>query len=520
MRPPFQEGNRGPPADETSMQRDHLDRREFLGHGLSAVALLIGGARTTPRVVARARRRLPNIVFVMADDLGLGDLRVYDPTSRIPTPNVDHLARGGIRFRDAHAPAALCTPTRYSVLTGRYPFRSRLRDGVLYSAYDEPVLEADTLTLPELLRRQGYHTAAVGKWHLGNRFSNRAGDGFARPGVESSGFTTRDVDFTKPILDGPLNHGFDYFFGLASALNHDPYTFVENDRVTVLPDHFRPQRDVDGQPVREGWAAPGWDEAQVGEHLLDKALDFITQHVQTRPDQPFFLYYPEVAPHFPHVPPIAIHGHAVKGQGGSGCGAPARCDMVVQLDVVLGEILKRLADPKGSGRAADSIADDTLVVLTSDNGTDEGSYAPLREGKGRVYEGGVRVPFIASWPGRIPAGVVSDEVIGLNDMYATFAAAAGAALPAGAAIDSENVLRALLGRRGAGPVRGPLVVQGASADTLAVREGRWKLIVKSDEPVELYDLKADLKESINVLSRNQAVAERLLGALREIRRRN
>jgi len=506
------------------MDRDKgaLDRRTFLGQGLGLATLLLGGA---PRPGARGpavrpvRSRPPNIIYFMADDLGLGDLRAYNPTSHIPTPNIDQLAGHGIRFRDAHAPAPICTPTRYSVLTGRYPFRSRLQSGVLYSAYDEPVLGPDLVTLPELLRRNGYATAAIGKWHLGNNFANRAGDGPARAAVGTGRYTTRDVDFSKPLLDGPLNHGFDYFFGLASTLNHDPYTFIENDRVTVLPDGFRAEQIVNGQPFREGWIAPGWDAAAVGEHLLDAALSFITRHVQTRPDQPFFLYYAEVAPHFPHVPPVAIHGHPVKGQGGRDNDDPARCDMIVQIDVVLGEILKRLRDPTGSGRSGQSIAADTLVILTSDNGADESSYAPLRSGKGSIYEGGQRVPFIASWPGKVPVGTTSDEVVGLNDMYATLAAAAGVQVPVGVAIDSENVLPALLAQARHAPVRGPLIVQGASTETLAVRLGRWKLIVKDDVPTELYDLKADLKESVNVLRQNPEVVKRLLAALHDVRRR-
>ena len=495
------------------MRKDQLDRRGFFSHAASMAALLLAGTRLSSagQRPAPARRRRPNIVFLLTDDLGLGDVRAYNPASHIPTPNIDRLARAGIRFRDAHAPSALCTPSRYSVLTGRYPFRSRLESGVLYSAYDEPVLDADVVTLPELLRRNGYATAAVGKWHLGNRFANRAGDGFARAGVGGSRFTTRDVDFSKPIIDGPLNHGFDYFFGLASALNHDPYTFVENDHVTVLPDRWRPEQEVNGQPLREGWVAPGWDDAAVGERLLDGALRFITRHVRTRPDQPFFLYYAEVAPHFPHIPPVAIHGHPVKGQGGHDNDDPARCDMIVQIDVILGEILKCLHGER--------IAQDTLVILTSDNGAEESLYERLRAGKGSVYEGGQRVPFIASWPGQIPAGVASDEVIGLNDMYATFAAAAGATVPAGAAVDSENVLRALRGRASSAFARGPLILQGASTDTLAVRAGRWKLIVKNDEPVELYDLHVDLKESTNVLKQHADVSARLLGVLRDAKQR-
>ena len=232
----------------------------------------------------------PNIIFFMADDMGLGDVHAYDNTSTIPTPNMDYLAHEGIRFTDAHSPTSVCSPSRYSILTGRHPFRSILKGRVLRSAYERPLLDTTHETTPELMKRAGYHTAAFGKWHLGMTFTNKDGDGPALSGVSTSIFTTRDVDFSRTILDGPVNHGFDYFFGIASATNHGPYTFIENDRVTEVPTHIRKQTMVSGKrPLREGWIAPGWADDQLGATVLNNALAHLQSHIKEKPNTPFFV---------------------------------------------------------------------------------------------------------------------------------------------------------------------------------------------------------------------------------------
>ena len=466
--------------------------------GIFALLLALAGA-------AHAAKR-PNIILFIADDLGMGDVGCYDASSTIPTPHLDRLAGQGMRFTDVHTPAAVCTPTRFSVLTGRYPLRSTLDKYVLYSAYDEPLLKDPMLTLPEMLQQAGYATGGFGKWHVGCEFANRAGDGIAKPGVGTSKFTTKDVDFTKPILDGPTRHGFDYWFGLGSSINHGPYAFIENDRVTVVPDHIRPQQETNSGVFREGWIAKGWDDERIGERVCIKARDWIAR--QARSDKPFFMYYAEVAPHFPHVPPEDLLGTKVRHVGGQDDKNPYRTDMVVQVDVILGKLLERLDDPNGDGDKSDSLAANTLVIVTSDNGADLGYYAPLRDKKGSIWEGGHRVPFIVRYPGTVKPGAVNHAMFGLNDLYATLAGLVGQEVPDGQAQDSFDVRPVLSGQRIDRPE--PLVIQRAgNSRVFAVREGSWKLIRPADNEVELYDLENDLKEASDVSAKHRKLTQRL-----------
>lgn len=461
----------------------------------------------------------PNIIIFLADDMGMGDIRAYDATSKIPTPNMDRLAREGLRFTDAHTPASVCTPTRYGLLTGRYPFRSALKDDVLRSAYGAPLLKKEHETIASLLKRAGYHTGAFGKWHLGMQWVNKAGDGAAKPGVGTSQFTTTDVDFTKPITDGPLQHGFDYYFGIASSMNHDPYSMVENDRVVALPTQLRPETKLPGGVYRQGWVAPSWQDDHQDVLTSAKAREFIKQHRQRSPLQPFFMYYAAAANHFPYVPPKELNGKPVLGQGGNDDESPLRNDMVVLNDHVIGELLRQLEDPNGDGDKADSILENTLFILSSDNGADKGLYAPIRGKKAMIYEGGHRVPFIVRWPGKVPANAVSEQTIGLVDMYASLAALTGATPSKGAAQDSVNVLMAILGQAGEKPVRNQPMLQQAlgGGDVFAVREGDWKLIVKAGKATELYHLGRDLKEAQNELAKEPATVARLLEVYRRLK---
>ncbi|MHC4885283.1 MAG: sulfatase family protein [Planctomycetota bacterium] len=461
----------------------------------------------------------PNIIYLMADDLGLGDVTVYDKSSTIPTPNMERLARKGITFTDAHSPAAVCSPTRYSVLSGRYPFRCRDYGGVLRSAYDEPLLESRHESIAQMLKRGGYRTAAFGKWHVGMNFFNRAGDGIARAGTPSI-FSTEDVDFTKPITDGPTTHGFDHFFGIGGSINHGPYSFIEDDRITVQPEYIRDEiRPSTLGCYRQDWFAPGWSDAHQGARCAEKAVEFIKDHTANHEDEPFFIYHAEVAPHWPHVPPKDILGQPVQGRGGADDDIPERCDMIVQVDAVLGAFMACLEEL--------GIADNTLLILTSDNGADTGLYEPIRGRKGELYEGGHRIPFIARWPGQIPAGATSDEILGLHDLAATFAAAAGITPNPEGPVDSANHLPALLGETsedGMGSRSGPLILttggggEGARR-RMAIRQGPWKLLLEDGAPFELYNLAEDLKEAINCLEEEPDRVQALLDGWQKVRSR-
>jgi len=454
---------------------------------------------------------MPNIILFLADDMGMGDIKAYDDTSTIPTPNMDSIASQGIRFMDAHSPAAICTPSRYAILTGRYAFRKNT--GLVRSAYDEPLLEPKYETVAGLLRRVGYATAAFGKWHLGMNFSNKAGTGVARPGVGTTHFSTKDVDFTKPITDGPLNHGFDYFYGLGSAINHGPYTFIENDRVVELPTQFRKRKTYKGAggPFREGWIADGWKDTQQGVVLCNKLLLYIKQQVSNPEKKPFFIYFAAVANHFPYVPPETLNGHKIKGAGGDDDKQPRRNDMIVQNDVILGELLKTLKDPNGDGDPSDSILDNTLLLISSDNGADRGYFEPVRDKKGTIYEGGHRVPLLAYWPKTIQSGKVSWKTVNLVDLYAALSELTGCRKKDGAAPDSRNILPVLLGKDPKEWTHGIMFNdERGTMQCISLRDGEWKLIVRKNKPIELYNLECDLKETKNVLPEYPELVDRMM----------
>jgi len=458
-------------------------------------------------ITVASAKEMPHVIFFMADDMGLGDIQVYDNNSTIPTPNMDLLASQGIRFTDAHSPASVCTPTRYGVLNGMYPFRSALQDSVLRSAYDLPLLNNEFETVASLMKRAGYRTAAFGKWHLGMTFTGKTGEP-AEAGIGTSKFSTRDVNFSKPILNGPINHGFNYFFGLGSSINHGPYTFIENSNVTEIPTQFREQKDIEGSnSFREGWIAPGWDDSQQGTVVCNKALSFIRNHIREMPDQPFFIYYAATANHWPHVPPEKLNGKPIRHRGGMDDSKPLHNDMVVENDIILGEMMSLLDEL--------SIAEDTLIIFTSDNGADIGYYDPIRGKKGSIYEGGHRVPFIARWPKQIPSARISNHPISLVDLYATLAALTNTSAKPYAARDSQNVLPALLDKVDRSWSRGPLLQQ--AKQFYALRQDNWKLIIQNDKPKELYDLDKDLKESHNCLSEHPLVAKQLFAQYKNIK---
>ncbi len=494
--------------------------------GLWFSALFLSLPLSLPSLAAEpASAARPNIVIILADDLGYGDVRSYNPKSRIPTPNLDRLATEGIRFTDAHAPDAVCSPTRYGVMTGRYCFRSRLKAGVL-APWDAPLIEKDRLTLPALLRQHGYATACIGKWHLGWTWPTKDGQ---RP---SSTNGLGNVDFSRPISDGPTSRGFDYYFG-TDVPNYPPYCFIENDHTVGVPSLPAPLQK--GAVNRPGPMVAGWNLTNIMPELTSHAIRYIEDSARTT--KPFFLYFPLTAPHYPIVPSPNFKGRSQAGDYG---------DFVAQVDGTVGEVASTLART--------GLATNTLLIFTSDNGPevveiDPGAYERvrryghwgmdgLRGVKRDIWEGGHRVPFLARWPGHIPAGATSPETICHVDLLATCAAIIGAKPPANAGEDSYNILPALLGHKIEQPLREATVLHSGNGK-FAIRQADWVLIdapsgdcnggrnrpgepawfkqergyTNNELPGELYNLQDDLAQRQNLYGENPKVVRRLKALL-------
>lgn len=456
----------------------------------------------------------PNIIVLLADDLGFGDPHCYNAASKAPTPHMDRLAREGTRFLDAHSTASVCSPTRYSILTGRYAWRSRLKLGVL-KPWDPALIEPGRLTLPGMLREHGYQTAAFGKWHLGWTWSTA--DGQPPKPAAGDDYRTR-IDFSRPIADGPTTRGFDDFFGVVGNVVSDS-CLVENDRPLFTGTGRAPF--VTG--VSRELLDP-WHDRNTMPMLTERVNWYLEQRAKSPQKRPFFMYVAFTAPHSPILPYGKFRG--ITGQGDC-------CDFVHQLDDSIGKVLHAL-DRHG-------FAKDTLVILSSDNGSpgfaDEGAptgsviakyghrpNGPWRGMKGDAHEGGHRVPFIARWPGHVPANGVCRETICLVDLMATCAAVVGAKLPETAAEDSHDLLPALLGQPLARPVR-EATVHHALIGMFAVRQGDWKLILglgsggftlpqqikpnPGDPPGQLYNLADDPAETRNLYAQRPEIVARL-----------
>ena len=394
----------------------------------------------------------PNIVFVLFDDMGYGQPKCYREGSEFKTPNLDRLAREGMRFSDAHSAASVCTPTRYGVLTGRYP--SRIGQYGVLTTYSQPIIPKTRLTVASLLQQNGYDTACIGKWHLGM-------DWGGTPGKEKS------IPVGTQLKDGPNAVGFSYFYGYTHARNIG--TVIEQDKVEANV------AEVETQP-----------------RLAEKVVEFLA--APARQEKPFFLYLPLCPPHTPIVPaPEFVGKSGTKGREAE------YGDWLYQGDWIVGQVLAALE--------RQNLADNTLLMVSSDNGAAGRVYAPLRGAKTSIYEGGHREPFVARWPGKIQAGSVCDDTICLNDLMATCAEIIGAKLPDNAGEDSVSILPDLLGTA-KGPVREATVHQSPKGD-LAVRQGPWKLIFLKGGQHELYNLQTDLSEKNNVLAAHPEVAERL-----------
>lgn len=445
----------------------------------------------------------PNIIYILADDLGYGDVQVLNPEhGKIPTPGMDRLAAEGMVFTDAHTSSSVCTPTRYGVLTGRYNWRSRLQSGVLFG-FDQPLIAPDRLTVAGVMKEQGYKTAMIGKWHLG--LGLRKPDGTPTRGKVSP---VDGVDWSARIEGGPFDLGFDSWYGIAASLDMPPYIWIENDRfvgecTTVKAFH------------RKGPAHADFEAVDVLDTIGNKSAEFIAEQSK---DQPFFMYIPLTSPHAPIIPSKKWQGKSELGSYG---------DFVMQTDAIVAQITNAV-DAAG-------LAENTIIIVTSDNGCSkvadidalkaQGHYpnANFRGSKSDIWDGGHRVPFIVRWPAAVEAGSTSDEIICLTDLMATAADLTGAQLPDNAGEDSVSFAPALKGEPIVSERKG--IVHHSVSGQFAYRSGKWKILLTQasggwtkekmsvNAPAQLYDMEADPEEQNNLYHSQPELFERLVAQL-------
>ncbi len=477
---------------------------------LFGVLLMVGA---TPAKAAGESR--PNILVIYADDLGYGDVSCYNQErGKIATPHIDRLAAEGMRFTDGHSSSGVCSPSRYTLLTGRYHWRTRLQSGIV-GLWGPPLIAEDRLTLAGLLKREGYKTGCIGKWHLGwdwpidqeERSLFRADKQDAVATAEHR--QAWQEAFSQRIRGGPITRGFDSYFG-TDVPNWPPYCFIEDDRTVGIPSKFlKPKLLRNNQASIQGPALEGWKLKPILPTLGKRAAQFI--HASAEQPNPFFLYLPLTSPHTP----LAVTD---RWKGASGLNLYA--DFVMETDAVVGGVLDALEEA--------GVADETLVVFTSDNGCapyigvdeleEKGHYpsGPLRGYKSDVWEGGHRVPFIVRWPGVVTPGSVTDRLVHQADLMATFAEIVGQELPDDAGEDSFSLMPIL--RDKDRRVRRYAVNQSARG-LLAIRRGPWKLIFgagsggwtegRSEHPLQLYHLGRDQGESNNLYAQKPKLVKQL-----------
>ena len=498
----------------------------------------------------------PNIVLILADDLGYGDLSCYGAT-KISTPAIDRLAAEGMSFTNAYASSSLCSPSRYSLLTGRYAWRTRLNYGVLTS-FDKPLIEKERPTIASMLKKNGYHNVCVGKWHLGfewglnlNAPANSDSTVFGSWSPKAQDY----IDFSKPAKEGPLDRGFDYFYGMAGSNNMQPFAYMENDHVVQAPSEVQIPYDHGVF----GTKAPNWDIKTVNQIVTFKAVDVIHDHFKNFKEQPLFLYFPTISVHRPCLPTFT------KGKSQAGL----RGDIVVELDWTVNEIIRALKE--------NNAYENTLIVFTSDNGPMPGDpvlwldkyklgvyedyhqpysdkYSPelvnengneiwksgwityghkssgeLLGFKSDSWEGGLKVPFIVSWPNKIEAGAVNKNMICLSDVFATFDELLGGSTQPGE--DSYSFLTNLTDI-GAPQVRKSLTIAGGASGAFVEINDGWKYIEAAKPKrwpetfyakgpsifdTQLYNLKADILEQNNLYGRMPEKATELTGVIEKVK---
>jgi len=475
-----------------------MNRRSFLKTTVAAAAAL-------SFYRCSRKKTAPNVVFIFADDLGYGDISCYNPNSKINTPNIDRLAEKGMLFTDAHTSSAVCSPSRYSVLTGRYCWRSPLKSGVL-SGHSGRLIEKNRLTVAQLFKDNGYRTACIGKWHLGWDWPLTDGS-YHRDMMPLGGGNVLDnVDFSKPIENGPRSLGFDYNFCIPASLDIPPYVYLENDQVSA-PVRSWSERVSDAERFqRAGDTADDFEHTDCLPTLTQKTVDFISN---ANMNQPFFIYFPLPAPHTPVLPTEPFVGKSKAGAYG---------DFVVMVDDVVGQVVQTLKD-KG-------VFDNTLIIVTSDNGPERIAYPRIQDFdhysmgdwrglKRDNWEGGHRVPFVVSWPEKIKQARTCDALVGTVDFMATAAQLLDVELPENAAEDSAGFLPLLLGESTS--TRQDIIYHSVRGE-FAIRKGDWVYIdaptgensrepkwrkdalgaVAHNQPAELFNLKDDPVELRNL----------------------
>ncbi|MEM0896575.1 MAG: arylsulfatase [Verrucomicrobiota bacterium] len=401
----------------------------------------------------------PNVVILYADDMGVADVSYGDPEAKIQTPHLDRLASEGMTFTDGHSSSGICTPSRFAMLTGQHHWR---RFHGIVGAFGGTVFEPDDFTIAKMFKKQGYQTGCFGKWHLGWDF-----DAIRKPNVKKADIPKAEsYDWTKPFPDGPLDQGFDYYWG-DGTINFPPFCWIENDRFVTIPTKpvIKSEPLAGGGTFRAGPMAESWNPYDILPTITDKTVEWIGKQST---DQPFFAYLAFNSPHYPIVPNEEFHGKSKAGYYG---------DFVIETDAQVGKVLQVLEDK--------DFAKNTIVIFTADNGAETAAFDRLEEfdqwssGKFRgvkrdIYEGGHRVPFIVRWPGQVEAGAVSDEVVSQVDLAATFAGIVDYDL-GDDAIDSYNLLPVLKGEDYKSPLR-KATVQNTNPGKFALRQGDWVLI--------------------------------------------
>ncbi|WP_339703732.1 arylsulfatase [Algoriphagus aquimarinus] len=453
------------------------------------------------------QEKLPNIIIILADDLGYGDIGAFNRDSKIPTPHIDALAAGGMKFTDAHTPSAVCTPTRYGFLTGRYNWRSRLKSGVL-TGKSNSLIPDDRTTIADVLKGQGYNTAFIGKWHLGWDWALKDGVGSTGEGWDPGDFDA--IDFSKPVTHTPNDLGFDYAYGHSGSLDMAPYVYVENGMPTAIPDTVTVNTGKYSW-WREGPTSPDFDHEKVTPNFFERSIQYIEE--KGKDEKPFFLYLALPSPHTPILPPAEWQGKS---------GLMPFGDFMMMIDDYVGQVNAAI---KRAG-----IEENTLVIFTSDNGGSPAagleemaalghlSNYTFRGNKADLYEGGHRVPFIAKWPANIKPGTTRDHTICLIDIMATSAEITGYTLKDNEGEDSYSLMELFDADKEIDEFREATVHHSING-SFAIRQGDWKLLMakgsggwsfpKPGDPaeaelpeVQLYNLASDPGETTNVYAEN------------------